>query len=134
VKDTETGEEPIRTQVWAGFFDSQVQGLMVSTAIGNGFGLSVRKECIKKIGKYDESMVVGEDTNFMIRLSMQFNFRTIPEVLVKIHHHGQGQLTHEKYSMVKWESYGRILKRHHRFFSKYCDVYYMHHQVYTGLC
>jgi glycosyltransferase involved in cell wall biosynthesis len=134
VMDTKEGEEELRTKVWPSDFYNLVHGLMVSTAIGNGFGLSVKRTCLKNTGLYDESFKVSEDTEFMIKLSKRFNFRTVPEVLVKIHHHGEGQLTHEKYSMIKWESYGKLIKRHRHFLASYWDVYYMHHQVYTGLC
>jgi glycosyltransferase involved in cell wall biosynthesis len=134
VKDTQDGEETIRTQVWPEEFESRELGLVVSTAIGNGFGLSMKSSCLKKTSFYDETFTVGEDTDFMIRLSKHYNFRTVPEVQVKIHHHGEGQLTHEKYSRIKWESYGRLIKSHRHFLASYWDVYYMHHQVYTGLC
>lgn len=134
VRDTENGEEELRTQTWPADFENPVQGLMVSTAIGNGFGLSVKRECLKKSGFYDESFKVGVDTDYMINLSKHYNFRTVPEVLVKIHHHGEGQLTHENYNRERRHSYGRIIRRHHKFLSQYWDVYYMHHKVYTGLC
>ncbi len=133
VRDTENGEEELRTQIWPADFENPVQGLMVSTAIGNGFGLSVKRECLKKTGFYDESFKVGVDTDFMIKLSKHYNFRTVPEVLVKIHHHGEGQLTHEKYNRERSISYGRIIRRHHKFLSQYWDVYYMHYKVYSGL-
>ncbi len=44
VRDLPKAEETIRTQVWPADFNPREQGLMVSTVIGNGFGLSVKKE------------------------------------------------------------------------------------------
>ncbi len=134
VKDTATGEEIIRTQLWPADFETLEQGLMVSTAIGNGFGLSVKRECLKKTGFYDETLRVGEDTDFMLRLSKYYNFRTVPEVLVKIHHHGDGQLTHEKFSRLKMVNYGKIIDRNRGFLKNHWDAYYMHHKVYVNLC
>jgi hypothetical protein len=134
VKDTEEGEEEFRTQVWPSDFDNPIHGLMVSTAIGNGFGVSLNRHCLKKTGLFDETFTVSSDTDFMIKLSRHYGFRTVPEVLVKIHHHGSGQLTHTKNKRLKKESYGTILKRHRKFLANYWDVYYMHHLVYIGLC
>lgn len=134
VLDMENVEKTIRTQAWPADFNNIEEGLMVSTAIGNGFGLSVKKSCIDVIGFYDETLKVGEDTDFMIRLSKKFTFRTVPEVLVKIHHHENNQLTHDKYIKVKWDSYGRIIKRHFDFLSMHWDTMYMHNSVYINLC
>jgi len=134
VQDTENREETIRSQVWPADFNSREEGLMVSTAIGNGFGLSVKKECVEAIGLYDENLVVGEDTDFMIRLSEKFNFRSVPEILVKIHHHGSTQLTHKKYSKLRWDSYKRILNRHFDFLSQHWDTLYIHNNVFSNLC
>ncbi|MEI6697317.1 MAG: peptidoglycan bridge formation glycyltransferase FemA/FemB family protein [Bacteroidota bacterium] len=134
VKDTANGEEIINTQVWPARFHSKEAGLMVSTAIGNGFGLSVKKECIEEIGLYDEEMKVGVDTDFMIRLSEKYNFSTVPEVLVKIHHHISAQLTHERNNKIRCENYRRIIDRHFNFLSGHWDTYYMHNKVYASLC
>jgi len=134
VRDLPEGEETIRTQVWPADFDSRESGLMVSTAIGNGFGVSMKKECIDELGYYDETLTVGEDTEYLIKLSKQYNFRTVPEVLVKIHHHGSTQLTHQKYVGIKQACYGRIIARHFDFLSEYFGVINMHNLVYAGLC
>ncbi|MCF7814795.1 MAG: glycosyltransferase family 2 protein [Candidatus Cloacimonetes bacterium] len=133
VRDGEESEKILVKIKWPQRFNDIEKGLTVSTAIGNGFGLSVRKECVEKIGLFDTSLIIGEDTDFMIRLSKNFNFRTVPEILVKIHH-GHSQLTEEKNIRIKWESYKKILKRHRKFLSRFWDVYYVHHKVYTKLC
>lgn len=133
VRDTADGEEEIRTQVWPQDFINHEQGLMVSTAIGNGFGLSIKRECLKKAGFYDESFTVGEDTDFMMRLSRYFTFATVPEVLVKIHHHGESQLTHEKYLTVRCEAYRNLLAKNDKFLRQHWDACYMHYSVYIGI-
>jgi glycosyltransferase involved in cell wall biosynthesis/RimJ/RimL family protein N-acetyltransferase len=133
VKDTDAGEDVIKTQVWPEEFKTRELGLTVSTAIGNGFGLSMKSSCLKKTGFYNETNKVGQDTDFMMRLSKYYNFRTVPEVLVKIHH-GHNQLTHDKYIRIRWESYGRIIKRNYAFLSKHWDTIYIHNHVYVNLC
>ncbi len=133
VKDTEKGEETLITQVWSAKFETRENGLMVSTAIGNGFGLSIRKECIDEIGYYDESLMIGEDTDFMIRLSARYDFLTVPEVMVKIHHHGDTQLTSEKYFETRWQCYMQIIERHFDFLSKHWAAFYIHSKAYANL-
>ena len=134
VKDTAAGEETLVTLTWPSDFATRGHGLMASTAIGNGFGLSVKKECIEKIGYYDETLARGEDTDFIIRLSKLYNFRTVPEVLVKIHHHDNHQLTSPIFIQDKCEVYGKLIERHFDFLMRYWDTYYMHNKVYATLC
>lgn len=134
VRDENGDDKPFLTQQWPTYFPSLKDGLLVSTAIGNGYGLSVKKECIDEIGLYDESLKVGVDTDFMIRLSEKFTFCTVPEVLVKIHIHGNSQLTHEKHEKLRWKAYKTIIERHFEFLSQNWEVINMHLRVYLDLC
>lgn len=134
VKDTAEGELPLRSQSWPARFTNLEEGLKVSTAIGNGFGLSLKKSCLEKTGIYDETLQVGEDTDFMMRLSQHFRFMTIPEVLVKIHHHEYNQLTHKRYVKVRIAAYGQILKKNHVFLKAHPEVYMMHLTEMVRIC
>ncbi len=134
VEDTESGEKPISTQVWPANFGTRESGLTMSTAIGNGFGLSMRRTCLKKTGYYDETLKVGVDTDFLMQLSKYFGFMTIPEVLVKIHHHGGGQLTDEKHISVRRDCYGKIIDKHFDFLAEHWDAFYVHNKVYVKYC
>ena len=133
VRDTDNGEKVLLKKAWPRKFKTIEEGLMVATGIGNGFGVCVRKICIDEIGLYDETLMVSADTDSMIRLAKKFEFRTVPEVLVKIHHHGNTQLTSKKNHNVRWECYGRIMERHFDFLSRYGKVFHAHSKAYAGL-
>lgn len=134
VQDTSEGEKTLRTQVWPSKFSSEKEGLMVSTAIGNGFGLSMRRMCAIAIGPYDKTLPIGEDTDFLIRLSKNYHFRTVPEVLVKIHHHDHFQLTDVKNSEIRRSCYQRIIERHIAFLERHWEVLYIHSMAYINHC
>jgi glycosyltransferase involved in cell wall biosynthesis len=134
IKDTDIGEKFLLSRIWPSQFSSKEQGLVEATSIGNGFGVCVRKECINTTGLYDESMVAGGDTDFLFRLAINFDFGTIPEVLVKIHQHRDTQLTDDRYYKMRIAAKEKILKRYHDFLSQNPAVYYIHYKTYADLC
>lgn len=134
IKDTNTGEELIYSKIWPSRFPTKESGLVEATSIGNGFGVCVRKECIDTIGLYDESLMIGEDTDFLFRLARNFDFETIPEVLVKIHQHSSTQLTGDKYFQNQVEGKEKILARYRDFIVQYPTLYYIHHKAYADYC
>lgn len=134
IKDTESGEKLLFSLIWPSRFSTREEGLVAATSIGNGFGVCIRKTCIETIGLYDESLTVSEDTDLLIRLAQKFDFETIPEVLVKIHQHGNTQLTSDENYLVRAEGKEKVLNRHHDFIEKYPALYYAHHKAYADLC
>ena len=134
IKDTDNGEELLYSKVWPSHFPTKEPGLVAATSIGNGFGVCVRKKCIDSIGLYDESLMIGEDTEFLFRLVKQFDFETIPEVLVKIHQHGPSQLTHEKNYKIRLEQREMILKRHIGLLNAFPKLYNAHYKAVVDLC
>jgi len=134
IQDTDNGEIVLSSKVWPSRFPTKESGLAAATSIGNGFGLCVRKECIDIIGLYDESLAIGEDTDFLFRLVRHFEFETIPEVLVKIHQHGPSQLTDKKNWVLRLELKEKILNRHHDLLQLYPKLYYVHYKTLVDLC
>jgi len=134
VENTADGEKTVMELVWPGRFESAEDGLAVSTAISNSFGLCVRRECLSETGGYDESLEVGEDTDLVIRLSEKFGFRTVPEILVKKHRHGDGQLTDPRNLEARMNAYRRIINRHKGYLSRHWKAYYVHSHAYAALC
>ena len=132
VKDSEEGEMVLLKKTWPKIFETKEEGLTVATGIGNGFGVCVRKNCIDEIGLFDESLIVSSDTDFMIRLAEKYEFQTIPEILVKIHHHGPSQLTNEKNTLLRWQSYTIIMERHAHFLSKHWKLIHSHSKAYAS--
>lgn len=130
VKDMHLGgEEALMTQTWPARFKNKEKGLAAATSIGNGFGLCVKRECIEAIGLYDENLKFGQDTEFLFRLAKKFEFRTIPEVLVKIHNNNNyHQLTNSQNNIVRLKLYKKILWNHKDFLALHPWVYCIHYQ------
>jgi glycosyltransferase involved in cell wall biosynthesis len=134
IKDTETGEKLLLTRTWPSKFFDRQQGLVAATSIGNGYGVCVRKECIDVIGLYDESLIMGQDTDFLLRLAEKFDFETIPQVLVHIHQHSSSQLTNDKNNLERLEFIEKILIKHNRFLLEFPELYYIHYKTAVNLC
>ncbi len=90
-------------------------------------------DCFNEIGLYDESITLGQDTEFLFRLAEKYNFETIPEVLVKIHKHEAIQLTDKGNSLLRLELRQRILQKHSGLLSEYPKLYYIHYKVIAEL-
>jgi glycosyltransferase involved in cell wall biosynthesis len=134
VRDTEEGEKLLFSRIWPERFPSKETGLAAATSIGNGFGVCVRRVCIENTGLYDESLKVCEDTDFLFRLALKYTFETIPEVLVKIHQHGNPQLNNEDNFLQRLEGKEKIINRYEDILKQYPAVYYIHYKSYAGLC
>jgi glycosyltransferase involved in cell wall biosynthesis len=134
ILDSEAGEKVLYSKVWPSKFKTRESGVCEATSIGNGFGVCVRRECIDIIGLYDESLKIGEDTDFLFRLVRLFDFETIPEILVKIHQHGPTQLTDKRNYPVRLELRENILKRHSDLLNEFPRLYYLHYKAVAELC
>jgi len=128
ISDTEAGEKEVRKIIWPAAFPHMQTGLMAATSIGNGFGVCIRRECIDAIGWFDESLICGQDTEFLFRLARSYPFGTIPEVLVKIHQHNCKQLTDTKNDLMRLEFRKQILQRHLDLLRKYPRLYQVHYK------
>ncbi len=69
-----------------------------------------RKECISKIGYFDESMRYSEDRDFWIRLSMNWNIKYIDEPLIKAFYHGNSHLSTNLEGQIKGRE--KIIKKY----------------------
>jgi glycosyltransferase involved in cell wall biosynthesis len=134
VEDTNDGEKILSSKIWPPRFLKKELGLVEATSIGNGFGVCVKKECIDIIGLYDESLIMGHDTEFLFRLAGKFDFETIPEVLVKLHQHSSSRLTHERNNFVRLILREQILNRHQELLKAFPKLYNVHYRVIAWLC
>jgi len=134
ILDNENGEKIMFSKIWPYKFLNAEKGLCEATSIGNGFGVCVRKICIDSIGLYDESLVIGEDTDFLFRLAMNFDFETIPEALVKIHMHSDHQLTGAQNFLKQIEAKELILSRYSEFMTLHPYLYFTHEKAYADYC
>jgi glycosyltransferase involved in cell wall biosynthesis len=133
IKDTDTGESLLYSIVWPTRFTSKEQGLIAATSIGNGYGVCIRRECIDIIGLYDESIITGQDTDFLFRLARRFDFETIPEVLVKIHQHSYSQLTGKNNNLLRLELLEKILNKNQDLLSLFPKLYNIHYNAVARL-
>jgi glycosyltransferase involved in cell wall biosynthesis len=134
VTDSESGEKPIYSKIWPSHFLTKEQGLIAATTIGNGYGLCVRRECIDSTGLYDESLIMGQDADYLFRLVRNFEFETIPEILVKIHQHEFSQLTNVANNLTRLELREKILQKHYDLLLKFPGLYFIHYKHVVDLC
>ena len=127
-------EVEFRRSVWPKYFKDHERGLATASSIATGFGLCIRKSCFEKIGLFDESMKLGEDTDLVIRLAESCKFGTVPKVLVKIYKHEGKQLTDKRYHIENYHIYSKIIKKHYRFLSKHPKVIHMHIKAFANIC
>lgn len=134
VRDKGNGEEIVSSTIWPDHFSEKGEGLVAATSIGNGYGVCIKRECIDEIGLYDETIISGQDTDFLFRLAQNFDFGTIPEVLVKIHQHDYPQLTSDQNYLIRIESREKIIDRYGDFIKQFPALYYTHYKSYADLC
>jgi len=127
VKDTDTGVKEWYTKIFPKHFQTREEGLLAVTTIGNGFGLTFRKEVLQEVGYYNELFETSEDTEFLFRVARITEFATIPEILILIHQHGCNQLTDNGKDLQRLENYQKILDSNTDLTNKYPELYYVHH-------
>jgi glycosyltransferase involved in cell wall biosynthesis len=128
VIDTPEGEVLWYERIWPARIQPEEEAFIAATTIGNGFGLTMRKECIDNVGLYNEGFPVCEDTEYLFRLARRHDFATIPEVLVKIHRHNDVQLTHRDRDELRLELHQRILNENADFVGLYQRLFCVHSQ------
>lgn len=134
IEDSPNGEKLLFSRIWPSRFPIKEQGLVEATSIGNGYGVCVKRTCIDEIGLYDESLIMGHDTEFLFRLAGKFEFETIPEVLVKLHQHNSLQLTNERNNQFRLQLREKILDRHQELLKAFPELYHVHYRVVANLC
>jgi glycosyltransferase involved in cell wall biosynthesis len=126
VIDAREGELLWYERKWPANIEPTEAGYIAATTIGNGFGLTMRSECIDTVGLYNETFVVCEDTEHLFRLARHFAFATIPEILVKLHRHHDGQLTDHSKNGLRLTLHERILAENASFIEPYPELTYVH--------
>ena len=126
VRDTSDGEVLWYERNWSSPFATREAAMIEATSIGNGFGLTVRRRCFDRIGLFDPTFGLSEDTELMFRLASRFDFAVVPEILVKIHHHQGSQLTDHRHYPMRVVFYQRIIDRYAAFLDNYPQLLYVH--------
>jgi GT2 family glycosyltransferase len=85
----------------------------------------LRKDDIVKIGGFDERFWINEDWEFLIRLSKNYGFAYVDEILARIHFHkNKGGRISEKYK--EYGKYRKLLYQLHR------ELYDENRRVHAG--
>lgn len=134
VIDTPQGEVLWYERLWPPDIQPQEAAYIAATTIGSSFGLTMRRDCIGIAGLFNEAFRVCEDTEYLFRLVRRTGFATIPEILIKIHRHGNDQLTHQDNDRIRLDLHERILEENADFFDSYPKLYYIHARRLVELC
>ncbi len=91
----------------------------------NTSSILVKRECIEKVGLFDERMPCGSDYDMWIRIAEHFHFEYIKEPLVIYHVHKQKLSTNLTLVLQGWEM---VLEKYDKFFisnkGTYSRLYY----------
>jgi glycosyltransferase involved in cell wall biosynthesis len=74
--------------------------LLVKNEVGTPSTVLLRRECINRVGVFDESISYGVDHDLWIRISRYFKFDFIEEALVRYHIH-EKRLSNDPYIVSK---------------------------------
>lgn len=75
--------------------------MLIDNPIGNTSIALCRKECFDKVGLFNAETVPFEDYEMWIRISKEFHFECIREILVKYYIHDRDQLSSNKEASLK---------------------------------
>jgi len=78
--------------------------------IGIGCGVVIHRICFDKVGFFDERLRVSVDTDFLIRLEMQYSFCVIEKILISILAH-EGPRVRKNATKIM-EAYQIIIQKH----------------------
>lgn len=77
---------------------------------GTGYGLTIRRDCFKTTGYFDEQFRTAVDTDFILRIVQDFNFYHTQEILVDTYDHDGERV--RKNTLEKLKSYKILIKKH----------------------
>lgn len=104
--------------------ERKARSMEKASLIGMGSGVTIRSECLTKIGLFDETLKVAEDTDLIIRLLMHgVTYATIPEVLITIHDHNEGKLTDASNHYLYAKTYENFIKKYSDFFNNHSNLW-----------
>jgi len=99
--------------------------LLKDNCIGTPSTVLLRRQCLDRVGLFDESIEFWEDYDLWIRVSKEFHFECVPECLVKYWFHGNQLSTNIELMIRALEAqirkYGESFSLHR----KYCSDRYL---------
>lgn len=92
-------------------------------SIGMGYGVTLKASCLKKVGRFNEDLNVGSDTDFFFRvLSHGFVPVVVPGVQIKRHDHFMARLTSPATLTERIRACEGFLLQHSQFMDKYPKI------------
>ena len=77
---------------------------------GSGYGFVVRLKCLQEIGMFDEELRSSVDADLFIRLARRYDYRVIPEILVKVREHRGLRVSRD--AIARITALERIMEKH----------------------
>jgi glycosyltransferase involved in cell wall biosynthesis len=87
---------------------SFVKELMVHNIIGGGSAILIKKECLNRIGLFNEDLWVGEDWNMWLRIAKNYEVKFVEKPLVKYRIHGNN--LHKNLAKIKVDGKRNVLE------------------------
>ncbi|MER3445446.1 MAG: glycosyl transferase [Candidatus Dadabacteria bacterium] len=67
--------------------------MLIGNLVGATPSVFLRRECFNRVGLFDENLPFAEDWDMWIRISKEFHFECIEEILVKCYFHNRDKLS-----------------------------------------
>jgi len=83
----------------------------------------IKKKCFQMVGLFDETLTSCQDWDMLLRMSTRFEFDFLPEILVRVHFHGD-QISEDFSAMIPGRA--RMIEKHMGEFRKYPDILVTH--------
>ena len=77
---------------------------------GIGYGLTIRRECLERIGDFDTELASAVDTDYVLRLVQHYAYTYSTTPLVRVHLHEGARVTPNLTNKAR--SYERIVAKH----------------------
>lgn len=91
----------------------------LSSKIGTSFGLCIKKETYLSLGHMDESLIVGEDTDLILKLlTAEISPKIIPGVSTICATNNKESLSYQLKKSSKYDIFEKIIEKHQVFLNK----------------
>lgn len=97
--------------------------LLLSTILSSVSSVLVKKECLNKVGAFDETLTSCQDWDMWLRIAKEYEFDYVDETLVRINMHGE-QISTNYAALIPGRT--RMVRKHEDEFRKHPDIYVVH--------
>ena len=99
--------------------DSRIMPLDDCLTIGIGYGVTIRGDTLRKVGGFDSSFKLVEDTDLILKLiSHGFRSTLVEEVCVNVHHHAGDRMTSVALNNLRIRECWNLIRKHEKFLAE----------------